>query len=115
MLALPLELVDQIFAHLADAGALTSDRLRFFAGTRLSEVCVSACDIDDLWTQELLQTVAAGSLERVAFTKCQRIGDLSLAGLAGCPRLTSLTLDYCVHISDAGLAHLSGLRQLKCP
>ena len=92
VLGLPVELINRIFSYLAEVGAASQSRLKFFAGTRLSDICVSTCDIDDQWMHELARVATADSIQQINLRKCQRVTDSSLNTLPVYSAMAVLTL-----------------------
>jgi len=53
------------------------------------------------------------SLQELDLYKYVGVGDVGLAAVAnGCPRLKSINISYCIHVTDNGLTSLAQMQKL---
>lgn len=89
--------------------------LGLFAMTQIGQLTnLTSLDIQSQDTNKFLEMLRPlTTLTRLALRNCVHVTDEGLAFVAKSPNLRAVYFDACHRITDAGLAHLSGLLQLE--
>ncbi|XP_025107990.1 dynein regulatory complex subunit 6-like isoform X5 [Pomacea canaliculata] len=92
--------------YLTDCQRLTDSTLKSFANCRsLTVLNIADCvRISDAGVRHLTEGVCTAKLRELNLTNCVRVGDLAMVNLhKRCHSLTYLCVNYCEHISEAGI------------
>lgn len=89
--------------------------LGLFAMTKIGQLKnLTSLDIESQDTNKFLEMLRPlTTVKKLALRNCVHITDEALGFIAKSPNLRAVYLDACYRITDAGLAHLSGLSQLE--
>uniref|UniRef100_A0A0B6Z5N4 F-box domain-containing protein n=1 Tax=Arion vulgaris TaxID=1028688 RepID=A0A0B6Z5N4_9EUPU len=101
--------------YLADCPRLTDATLKSLSSCR-SLVVLNAADcvrLSDTGVRHLMEGPASATLRELNLTNCVRVGDMAMVSLhKRCHNLTYLNVNYCEHISEAGIELLGQIHSL---
>ncbi|XP_012940737.1 dynein regulatory complex subunit 6 isoform X2 [Aplysia californica] len=107
--------LDLRHVYLADCQRLTDATLKAFSACKnLVVLNIADCvRISDAGVRHLTEGPAASKLRELNLTNCVRVGDMAMVNLhKRCHSLTYLNVNFCEHISEAGIELLGQIHSL---
>lgn len=92
--------------YLTDCQRMTDSTLKSFAGCRnLTVLNIADCvRVTDAGVRHLVEGPCSAKLRELNLTNCIRVGDMAMVNIhKRCHSLTYLNVNYCEHISEAGI------------